>query len=189
MIAGRCESFVLLAGLSVISLALPLDKSVVFPTSVALWAVMQLCPQFSNIDPTMATCCQVTYPEMYGLFALCYLVFWGWYLFMFPDVRPISRVLLLFDPAHLSRWDRTLLSDVLLWKCDKREQRVTGKPGEFICLPRDLKSPSKANNHICVVAFRRLLFWHHVYLHCSQLRSCEKPSKHCSLIPCDPGQR
>lgn len=63
------------------------------------------------------------------------------------------------------------------------EQHVAGEWGEFICLPHDLKSPSKANNRISSVAFRRLLFRHYVYLHCSQLRGCEKPSKHSSLIP------
>lgn len=53
--------------------------------------------------------------------------------------------------------------------------------GGFIRLSHDLKTPSKTNNHICCVAFRRLLFRHYVYLHCSQLRGRVKPSINTSL--------
>lgn len=110
----------------------------------------------------LATCCQQTFHD-----AHCYLL-----LVQTPIYWP-PCVLLYFDSVtpHPSHWDPRLHSDNnLLRKRDRPDQHAKRKWGEFICLPHDLKSPSKANNRICSIAFRPMLFRHYVYLHCSQLR-------------------
>lgn len=135
---------------------------------------MQLRPRLpKNAEPTSASRCQETFRGMFDP-VMHFATF----------SLPLKQHLRTFNPRYPP-----------LKTCQSRSARNRkasrgvgwGGGGEFICLPHDLKSPSKANNRKCSVAFRRLLFRHYVYLHCSQLRACEKPSKHSSLIPRDPG--
>lgn len=138
-------------------------------------------PQFPNIDPMLTTCCQETFDHCD---APC-----GDLLVLIATtcfIHHLYATAVWLTYPHPFLWDPGLPSDNnLLWKRDRPGRHVTGRfGGEFICLSNSLKSPSKANNPISSVAFRRLLFRHYVYLHCC----CEKSSKHSFLIPRDPDQ-